>query len=60
MEGAGVWTAAWACDCEVIAIRGVCDYCDEHKNDDWQQHAALAAAAYARALIEVLPEEWFA
>ena len=29
------------------------------KNDDWQPYASLVAAAYARAMIETLPDEWF-
>ncbi|KAJ4861173.1 ankyrin repeats (3 copies) domain-containing protein [Trichoderma breve] len=38
-------------------IRGVCDYGDEHKNDEWQPYAAAMAAAYARAVLaEILPE----
>ena len=35
-----------------LVVRGICDYCDSHKNDDWQQYAAVVAAAYTRALIE--------
>ncbi|KAL2833728.1 violaceus kinesin [Aspergillus cavernicola] len=38
-----------------LVIRGVCDYCDSHKNKEWQGYAALTAAAYARALLEVIP-----
>ncbi|WP_082526431.1 hypothetical protein [Kitasatospora sp. MBT63] len=38
-----------------LAIRGICDYCDQYKNDIWQQYASIAAAAYARALIEAFP-----
>ncbi|THC87495.1 hypothetical protein EYZ11_013060 [Aspergillus tanneri] len=34
-----------------LAIRGICDYCDSHKNKQWQGYAALAAAAYAKALL---------
>ncbi|KAL2816138.1 purine and uridine phosphorylase [Aspergillus granulosus] len=37
-----------------LVIRGICDYCDSHKNDDWHKYAALAAAAYARELLLVL------
>ena len=59
MEGAGTQTAAWTSGRAAMIVRGVCDYCDTNKNDDWQHYAALAAAAYARALVEVLPEEWF-
>ncbi|KAL5364767.1 nucleoside phosphorylase domain-containing protein [Aspergillus floccosus] len=37
-----------------LVIRGVCDYCDSHKNDEWHKYAALTAAAYARELLLVL------
>lgn len=40
-----------------LVIRGICDYADSHKNDRWQQYAALTAAAYAKQLLsEVSPE----
>ncbi|KAL4788547.1 hypothetical protein BJX76DRAFT_363310 [Aspergillus varians] len=38
-----------------LVIRGICDYCDSHKNKQWQGYAALAAAAYAHALLERVP-----
>ncbi|KAL4982503.1 hypothetical protein BDW68DRAFT_192097 [Aspergillus falconensis] len=38
-----------------LMIRGICDYCDSHKNKEWQGYAALTAAAYARALLDVVP-----
>jgi nucleoside phosphorylase len=59
MEGSGVQTAAWASGIDILVVRGICDYCDAHKNDIWQNYAALVAAAYARALIEILPDAWF-
>ncbi|KAL4893070.1 nucleoside phosphorylase domain-containing protein [Aspergillus ambiguus] len=31
-----------------LVIRGISDYADTHKNDDWQGYAAAAAAAYAK------------
>ncbi|GJC78096.1 hypothetical protein ColLi_00934 [Colletotrichum liriopes] len=34
-----------------LVIRGICDYSDSHKNKNWQGYAAMAAAAYAKALI---------
>jgi nucleoside phosphorylase len=37
-----------------LVIRGICDYSDSHKNDDWHNYAALAAASYARELLCVL------
>lgn len=38
-----------------IVIRGICDYSDTHKNDNWQGYAAMAAAAYAKALLRRIP-----
>lgn len=37
-----------------LVIRGICDYSDSHKNDDWHNYAALTAAAYARELLTLL------
>ncbi|KAF9878267.1 putative pfs domain-containing protein [Colletotrichum karsti] len=34
-----------------LVIRGICDYSDSHKNKQWQGYAAMAAAAYGRAII---------
>ncbi|KAK5467242.1 hypothetical protein LTS15_000214 [Exophiala xenobiotica] len=34
-----------------LVIRGICDYADSHKNDDWHRYAAMTAAAYARELL---------
>jgi nucleoside phosphorylase len=59
MEGSGVQHAAWAQGKDVMLVRGICDYCDDHKNDVWHPYASLVAAAYTRAMIEVLPDEWF-
>ncbi|KAH8171120.1 ankyrin repeats (3 copies) domain-containing protein [Sarocladium implicatum] len=38
-----------------LVIRGICDYADTHKNDDWQGYAAMVAAAYARDLLGRIP-----
>ncbi|KAH7186730.1 nucleoside phosphorylase domain-containing protein [Fusarium oxysporum] len=37
-----------------LVIRGICDYSDSHKNDEWHRYAALAAAAYTRELLHIL------
>ncbi|KAF7513467.1 hypothetical protein GJ744_008761 [Endocarpon pusillum] len=37
-----------------LVIRGICDYCDSHKNDKWQPYAAVTAAAYAKELLHVV------
>jgi len=34
-----------------LLIRGICDYSDSHKNEEWQGYAAMAAAAYAKDLL---------
>ncbi|KAK0612688.1 hypothetical protein DIS24_g12029 [Lasiodiplodia hormozganensis] len=38
-----------------LVIRGICDYSDTHKNDTWQGFAAVAAASYAKELLQVIP-----
>ncbi|KAH8689075.1 nucleoside phosphorylase domain-containing protein [Talaromyces proteolyticus] len=37
-----------------LVIRGIGDYADSHKNDHWQKYAAVAAAAYAKELLQYL------
>jgi len=51
MEGSGVADASWMQEASYLVIRGTCDYCDGNKNDDWQEYAAIVAAAYCRALL---------
>ncbi|KAL3441717.1 purine and uridine phosphorylase [Aspergillus insuetus] len=46
MEAAGVIS-----DLKCIVIRGIADYCDSHKNDDWHGYAAAAAAAMAKEML---------
>lgn len=48
MEAAGVMD-----DFNCTVVRGVCDYSDSHKTKKWQGFAAVAAAAYAKALLLV-------
>ncbi|KAL4804601.1 hypothetical protein BDV18DRAFT_161696 [Aspergillus unguis] len=40
-----------------LVIRGICDYCDSHKQKEWQGYAALTAAAYTKLLLSVVPVE---
>jgi nucleoside phosphorylase/NTP pyrophosphatase (non-canonical NTP hydrolase) len=54
MEGSGVADASWSAGQQYLVIRGICDYCDEFKNDSWQGYAAAVAAAYARSLISTI------
>ena len=51
MEGSGVADATWNYGKGYVVVRGICDYCDEHKSDTWQQYAAITAAAYVRTLL---------
>ncbi|KAN0087004.1 WD40-repeat-containing domain protein [Elaphomyces granulatus] len=37
-----------------LVIRGICDYADSHKNEQWQGYAAATAAAYAKELLSVI------
>lgn len=50
MEAAGVMNYL-----PCLVIRGICDYTDSHKNNDWQGYAAAVAAAYAKQLLLVTP-----
>ncbi|KAF7712366.1 Nucleoside phosphorylase and ankyrin repeat domain-containing protein [Penicillium ucsense] len=38
-----------------LVIRGICDYCDSHKNKKWQNYAAGTAAAYGKEILSVIP-----
>ncbi|THZ41103.1 purine and uridine phosphorylase [Aureobasidium pullulans] len=38
-----------------LVIRGISDYADMHKSDDWHAYAASTAAAYAKELLKVVP-----
>ena len=50
MEAAGLMNV-FPC----VVIRGICDYADAHKQHQWQEYAAAVAAAYAKELINTLP-----
>lgn len=50
MEAAGLMNS-FPC----LAIRGISDYADTHKNYRWQAYAAGTAAAYAKELLSVIP-----
>ncbi|KAI5459722.1 nucleoside phosphorylase domain-containing protein [Mariannaea sp. PMI_226] len=52
MEAAGLMNC-FPC----LVIRGICDYSDSHKNDEWHNYAALTAAAYARELLHIVKEQ---
>lgn len=50
MEAAGIMNSDLRC----TVIRGICDYADTHKNNDWQDYAAAVAAVYAKELLGVV------
>ncbi|KAL5043115.1 nucleoside phosphorylase domain-containing protein [Aspergillus fruticulosus] len=50
MEAAGIMDK-FPC----LVIRGICDYADSHKNDDWHGYAAATAAAYAKDFVAMTP-----
>ncbi|GAM34970.1 hypothetical protein TCE0_015f02904 [Talaromyces pinophilus] len=50
MEAAGLMDVK-----SCLVIRGISDYSDSHKNDEWHEYAALTAAAYAKALLSEMP-----
>jgi nucleoside phosphorylase len=62
MEGSGIADASWEYEkAGYLIVRGICDYCDNRnkqaQTDAWKPYVAMAAAAYARALLEVIPGE---
>ncbi|TQV95158.1 phosphorylase superfamily domain-containing protein [Cordyceps javanica] len=42
-----------------ITVRGISDYCDGHKSDDWHDYAALSAAVCAKELLQRIPPNKF-
>ncbi|KAL1845437.1 hypothetical protein Plec18170_009775 [Paecilomyces lecythidis] len=50
MEAAGLMNQL-----PTLVIRGICDYCDSHKQKQWQGYSALSAAVYAKVLLEFVP-----
>jgi len=57
MEGAGVARAARTHKDppRFLEIRGICDFADPNKNDDWHGYAANAAAAFTIGLLHDRP-----
>jgi len=35
----------------VAVVRGISDFADASKNDEWQPYAAITAAAYAKEIL---------
>lgn len=56
MEASGISDATHFAGSSYFVVRGTCDYCDDHKNNEWQLYAASIAAAYCRVLLEKTPQ----
>ena len=54
MEAAGLRDAAYARHIEFIVVRGIVDYCDTFKADDYRAKASVSAAAVLKLLFETL------
>jgi nucleoside phosphorylase len=59
MEGFGAALAAYEAETApgMLMVRGICDWADSSKNDDWQDYAADIAAAFTVALLKTGPFE---
>ena len=55
MECAGVAEACWQASLGYYSVRGVSDYCNQHKTDGWHHYAALVAACYTKSVLEAMP-----
>jgi nucleoside phosphorylase len=55
METAGVAAGVANRGVNWFVVRGITDYCDEHKNDYWHQYGALVAAGGVRGLLAQCP-----
>lgn len=55
MEGSGIADSTWDHGKGYMIVRGICDYANDRKADDWHVYAAFAAAAFARQMIEAMP-----
>ncbi|MGJ5208123.1 hypothetical protein [Bradyrhizobium sp. HKCCYLR20261] len=54
MEAAGLREAAYAQSTDFIVVRGIVDYCDAHKADNYRAKASASAAAVLRLLFDTL------
>jgi len=62
MEGAGIADTSWEYEkAGYLIVRGICDYCDNRtkatQTDAWKPYVAMAAAAYTRSLLGMIPGE---
>lgn len=52
MEAAGLMNS-FPC----LVVRGICDYADSHKSKTWQPYASVTAAACAKEILLIIPED---
>ncbi|MDM8564036.1 caspase family protein [Candidatus Halobeggiatoa sp. HSG11] len=57
MEGYGTALAAYMAESrpEFLMVKGICDWADSSKNDEWQEYAADVAAAFVINLLKSNP-----
>jgi nucleoside phosphorylase len=55
MEAAGVAAGASHHGVPWFVVRGIVDYCDAFKNDDWHRYASLVSAGCVRAVLAACP-----
>ena len=51
-ESSGIVDATWSEGKGYFTVRGIMDYCNLDKNDEWKSYAAIVAAAYTRLLLD--------
>ena len=54
MEGSGIADGTWVLSKGYLVVRGIVDYCNPDKNDEWHNYAATCAACYTKSIIERL------
>lgn len=54
MESSGIADGTWTLSKGYIVVRGIVDYCNSDKNDNWHNYAAICAASYTKCIIERL------
>ena len=52
MEGAGIKDVARVNNVGYLVVRGICDFCDDEKNDNSHNYASATAAIYTLGLLE--------
>ncbi len=59
MEGFGIALAAFQAETapKMFMVKGICDWADNTKNDEWQDYAADIAAAFVISLLKTAPFE---